>query len=88
MVVYRPPSLSLDNFLTYYKFFNLQPCVYMSQAYPVAPLDSQIVQKPTTDSGSYIDHVYLNILTSDVIVDVSDTYYSDHDMVLVSLLHS
>lgn len=34
---------------------------------------NQIVQKPTTDSDSCIDHVYFNISTSDVIVDVSDT---------------
>ena len=41
---------------------------------------------PTTDSGACIDHAYCNCYKSfsDVIVDVKDVYYSDHDMVLLS----
>ena len=49
---------------------------------------NQIVRKPTTDSGTCIDHVYCNIHNQDIIVDIHDIYYSDHDMVLVSLQSS
>ena len=41
-------------------------CVHVSSIPSSTFGYSQIVQTPTTDSGSYIDHVYLNILTSDV----------------------
>ena len=41
----------------------------------------QVVTKPTRDSGTLIDHVYVsNSLHVDS--DVSDCYYSDHDHVL------
>ena len=41
----------------------------------------QIVTKPTWDSGTVIDHIYI---TTDIqaVTDVSDCYYSDHDYVL------
>ena len=107
LVVYRPPCLSLDNFLT--DLLQILQSISMSVSnVPIIILGdfnedinssryariqylfttfgfSQIVQKPTTDSGSCFDHVYFNISNSDIIVDVSDIYYSDHDMVLVSL---
>ena len=41
----------------------------------------QVVTKPTHDSGTLIDHVYVsNSLQVDS--DVSDCYYRDHDHVL------
>jgi ATP-dependent DNA helicase PIF1 len=39
---------------------------------------SQLVQVPTTDSGSLLDHIYYNGATDGTFVDVVDTYYSDH----------
>eukprot|EP00058_Branchiostoma_floridae_P004076 XP_002589564.1 hypothetical protein BRAFLDRAFT_81521 [Branchiostoma floridae] len=48
---------------------------------------SQHVKFPTTDSGALLDHVYVRGLKEDnVLVSVMDTYYSDHDMVCVSLM--
>ncbi|XP_078578075.1 uncharacterized protein LOC144862999 isoform X1 [Branchiostoma floridae x Branchiostoma japonicum] len=44
----------------------------------------QQVQTPTTDQGSLLDHVYINSNCS-AQVNVVDTYYSDHDMVCISL---
>ena len=38
------------------------------------------VVKSTTDYGSLLDHIYCKNL-SNVLVDVQDTYYSDHDKV-------
>ena len=34
---------------------------------------SQLVQVPTTDSGSLLDHIYYNGITEDAVVDVIDT---------------
>ena len=39
----------------------------------------QLVQVPTTDSGSLLDHIYYNGAANDTFIDVVDTYYSDHD---------
>ena len=48
---------------------------------------SQVVQAPTTDSGSLLDHIYCNDVGQDAYyVDVIDTYYSDHDATCLSLL--
>ena len=41
----------------------------------------QVVTKPTSDSGTLIDHVYVSN-SLHVNSDVSDYYYSDHDHVL------
>ena len=48
---------------------------------------TQLVNSPTTNRGTLIDHVYFNTsLPSNTIVQ--DTYYSDHDSVLLySLQH-
>ena len=46
---------------------------------------SQLIQVPTTDSGSLLDHIYCNSVDEDAYVDVVDTYYSDHDTTYVSL---
>ena len=45
---------------------------------------SQIVTKPTCDSGTLIDHVYINGHLG-VQSDVVDCYYSDHDFVLCKI---
>ena len=40
----------------------------------------QHVEVPTSDYGSLLDHVYTrNIDVEDIVVDVQDAYYSDHD---------
>ena len=44
----------------------------------------QVVNKPTTDYGSILDHAYVNFNVL-VDVDVVDTYYSDHDAVCLSI---
>ena len=45
---------------------------------------SQLVKEPTTDSGSLLDHIYFNQSCTSV-VEVIDTYYSDHDACFLSL---
>ena len=45
---------------------------------------SQLVQVPTTDSGSLLDHIYFNGIIENSVVDVMDTYYSDHDATYLS----
>ena len=45
----------------------------------------QFVSEPTTDSRSLLDQVYTNIPSSRVSTMVSDCYYSDHDIVFVSI---
>ncbi len=45
---------------------------------------TQLVQSPTTDSGTLIDHYYNGVLNG-VIVEVCDTYYSDHDAIFLSI---
>ena len=44
----------------------------------------QMVDKPTCDSGTIIDHVYVT-KSIKIVMDVSDCYYSDHDYVLYML---
>ena len=47
---------------------------------------TQIVNLPTTNKGTLIDHVYCNAsLNNNTIVQVHDTYYSDHDTVYCSI---
>ena len=47
---------------------------------------TQIVNSPTTNRGTLIDHIYCNAnLHSNTIVQVQDTYYSDHDTVYCSI---
>jgi endonuclease/exonuclease/phosphatase (EEP) superfamily protein YafD len=40
---------------------------------------SQLVEVPTTDFGSLLDHIYYNGTANNTLIDVIDTYYSDHD---------
>lgn len=46
---------------------------------------SQLIHTPTTDNGSLLDHVYHNRPCDPSLISVIDTYYSDHDMVCLSL---
>ena len=46
---------------------------------------TQLVQVPTTDSGTLLDHVYCNATYENMYIDVIDTYYSDHDAVYLSI---
>ncbi|KAK0151602.1 ATP-dependent DNA helicase PIF1 [Merluccius polli] len=46
---------------------------------------TQHVRVGTTDKGTLIDHVYVKD-TEDVIVEVTQTYYSFHEAILISLL--
>ena len=47
---------------------------------------TQLVQSPTTDRGTLIDHVYYNRPSDDVVVQVHDAYYSDHNTVYCSIV--
>ena len=42
----------------------------------------QMVNKPTHDNGTIIDHVYVSQTVNAVQTDVTDSYYSDHDCIL------
>ena len=44
----------------------------------------QMVKKPTTDSGTLIDHVSVSQKMT-VTTDVTDCYYTDHDYVLCAI---
>ena len=46
---------------------------------------TQLVQAPTTDSGSLLDHIYYNQASTRSVVEVIDIYYSDHDACFLSL---
>ena len=47
---------------------------------------AQLVNSPTTAKGTLIDHVYYNNPNGSEIVEVHDTYYSDHNTVYWSIL--
>ena len=44
-----------------------------------------LVQEPTTNQGSQIDHIYYNNTTKIAVTEVCDTYYSDHDLVNIAI---
>ena len=41
----------------------------------------QMISKPTHDSGTIIDHVYVSHTLNTIQTDVTDCYYSDHDCI-------
>ena len=43
---------------------------------------NQMVNKPTHDSGTIIDHLYMSQTLNTMQTDVKDCYYSDHDCIL------
>ena len=45
----------------------------------------QMIKKPTHDSGTIIDHVYVSHTFNTIQTDVTDCYYSDHDFILCVL---
>ena len=53
--------------------------MFTSQAF------KQIVSKPTHDSGTIIDHVYVSQTINTMQTDVADCYYSDQDFILCTL---
>ena len=42
----------------------------------------QMVNKPTNDSGTITDHIYVSQTANAMQTDVTDCYYSDHDCIL------
>ena len=42
----------------------------------------QMIQKPTHDSGTIIEHIYVSHTLNTIQTDVTDCYYSDHDFIL------
>ena len=42
----------------------------------------QMVNKPTHDSGTIIEHVYVSQTVNTIQTDVTDCYYSDQDCIL------
>ena len=45
----------------------------------------QLVTQSTTDTGSLLDHIYINFTGTNPTEDVVDTYYSDHDSTYFSI---
>ena len=45
----------------------------------------QMVNKPTHDSGTIIDHIHVSQTVNTMQTDVTDCYYSDHDCILCSI---
>ena len=45
----------------------------------------QMIKKPTHDSGTIVDHVYVSHTLNTIQTDVTDCYYSDHDFILCLL---
>ena len=105
-VVYRSPSVSIDNLLCmmsgllhHLESYDM-PSIVLGDfnedllAKPNSRMVtlmsqyrySQLVHTPTTDKGTLIDHVYCNIPPQFIKIQVTDTYYSDHDTVFCSVL--
>ena len=57
------------------------PCyaMFRSQAF------KQMISKPTHDSGTIIDHVYVSQTINTMQTDVTDCYCSDHDFILCTV---
>ena len=53
--------------------------MFRSQAF------KQMVSKPTHDSGTIIDHVYVSQTINAMQTDVTDCCYSDHDFILCTI---
>ena len=45
----------------------------------------QMVSKPTHDSGTIIDHIYVSQTINTMQTDVTNCYYSDHDFILCTI---
>ena len=53
--------------------------MFRSQAF------KQMVSKPTHDSATIIDHVYVSQTVNTMQTDITDFYYSDHDFILCTI---
>ena len=45
----------------------------------------QLIDSPTTDRGTSIDHIYCNSNPGNIVTDIADCYYSDHDTLLCTI---
>ena len=45
----------------------------------------QIISKPTHESGTIIDYVYVSQTVNAMQTDVTDCYYSGHDFILCAI---
>ena len=45
----------------------------------------QMISKPTHDSGTILDYVYVPHTLNKIQTDVTDCYYSDHDCILCDI---
>ena len=48
---------------------------------------NQLIDQPTTDQGSLLDHVYFNGVSL-IQTEVCDTYYSDHDYTIIAIANT
>ena len=48
---------------------------------------NQLIDQPTTDQGSLLDHVYFNGVSL-IQTEVCDTYYSDHDCTIIAIANT
>ena len=48
---------------------------------------NQLIDQPTTDQGSLLDHVYFNRVSL-IQTEVCDTYYSDHDYTIIAIANT
>ena len=48
---------------------------------------NQLIDQPTTDQGSLLDHVYFNGVSS-IQTEVCDTYCSDHDCTIIAIANT
>ena len=48
---------------------------------------NQLIDQPTTDQGSLLDHVYFKGVST-IQTEVCDTYYSDHDCTIIALANT
>ena len=96
ILVYRPPSTPIDAFIngmveSIAHFQNVPICVVgdmnedvsiTSNTHCCTMFRLQIIKKPTHDSGTIIDPVYVSHTFNTIQTDVTDCYYSDHDFIL------
>ena len=48
---------------------------------------NQLIDQPTTNQGSLLDHVYFNRVSL-IQTEVCDTYYSDHDSTIIAIANT
>ena len=97
--VYRPPSGSVQSFIkqTGQLLDEIQQVYSSSSFIIVGDFNEDILQgsngfeqytrSTTRDSGTLLDHTYIKAAGYSIGTFVSDTYFSDHDVVSVNLSH-